>query len=82
MVILGKGIPTSLTLWTKRPNKTQKSRTEITDIANQYFMKFLKDFNNPPYISYNKKHVNNEPTEDCFLKSKPITKPIKNQEAY
>ena len=59
MVISGKGVNTSLNISTKRPNKKQKLRTAVTDIANQYFIKLIKYFNNSPYLGYNKKQVYN-----------------------
>ena len=51
----GKGIATSLTLITKRPNMKQNSRTAITDNNNQYLMNFFNKFNTLPYIYCNKK---------------------------
>ena len=42
----GYGMNTSLTISTKRPNNKEKERNYITDITNQYFRKFLKEFDN------------------------------------
>ena len=42
----GKGIPTSLTLRNKTPNKKQKVGTTITAINNQDNRKLLKGFKN------------------------------------
>ena len=54
MVRSGKGLTVFLTLRTKRPNKKQKARTDITDITNQYFRKLLKEFNSSLYLGYKK----------------------------
>ena len=59
----GKGVTTSLDLSTKSPNKKQKARVAITDIINQDFSKFLKEFNSSPYLVYKMKQVHNNPTE-------------------
>ena len=56
----GKGINTSLAIRTKRSNKKQKSRFNITDITNQYFRKLLKNFKNSPYIGFKIKQVHSE----------------------
>ena len=58
-----KGLTNSLTLRTKNSNKRQKARFDITYINNQGFNKFLKKFNNSPYLGYNSKHVHNKPTD-------------------
>ena len=63
MGIPGKGMNTSLELRTKSPNKKQKARFSMTEITNQDFIKFLKKFNNSPYLGYNSKHIHNEKTE-------------------
>ena len=68
------GMTTSLVLSTKSPNKKQKVRFFITDIANQDFRHFLKKFKNSPYLGYNSKQVYIEPNEACFLLIKNITK--------
>ena len=44
------GKNTSMDLRTKNRKKKQKSGIDITDITNQGFRKFLKEFNNSPYI--------------------------------
>ena len=79
MVRSGKGLTTSLTLRTKKPNKKQKSRISITGITNQYFRKFLRKFNNSPYLGYKKKQVHNEPTEAYFLLINHIYRQIKSK---
>ena len=79
MVRSGKGLTTSLTLRTKRPNKKQKARTAITDITNQYFRKLIKYFSNFPYLGYKEKQVHNEPTEAYFFLIKHIYKLIKSK---
>ena len=63
---LGKGKTTSMCLSIKRPNKKQKTSFEMTDIANQYFRKLLKGFNNSPNLGNKKKQAHNEPTEASF----------------
>ena len=50
---------TSLDLRTKSPNKEQNSWIAITDITNQFFRNFPKEFNNSPYMGYKKKQVHN-----------------------
>ena len=62
---------------TKRPNKKQKTKIYITDITNQYFSKFIKEFKSSPYICYKKKQVHNEPTESYFILINHISKFIK-----
>ena len=52
MGIAGKEMNNYLALRTKRLNKKQKARISITDITNQYFRRFLKSFNNLPYLGY------------------------------
>ena len=42
----GKGKTTSLALRTKKSNKKQKARFDITDITEQKLRKFLKKCNN------------------------------------
>ena len=74
----GKGLTISLTLSTKSPNKKQKVRTDITDITDQYFRKFIKEFKNSPYLGYKKKHVHYEPTEAYIFLIKHISNPIKS----
>ena len=59
----GKEFTNSLNLRSKMPNNKQNERTAITDITNQYFRSFLKEFNIPPYLGYKKIQVHNEPTE-------------------
>ena len=59
----GKGRTTNLHRITKIPNKKQKARLTITDITNQDYSKFLKKFNNTPYLGYKRKFFHNEPTE-------------------
>ena len=51
----GKGMTNSQT--------RKKSRTSITDIVSQYFMKLLENFKYLPYLGYRKKQVNSETTE-------------------
>ena len=51
MVIPGNGMTNSLSLRTKRSNKKQNARFDITDITNQYFRKLLNKFNNLSYLS-------------------------------
>ena len=65
---------TSLNLGIKSPNNKQKAITAITDITNQYFSDFLKEFKISPYLGYKKKQVHNEPTGDYFFLIKHITK--------
>ena len=50
MVRPGKGLTNFLGLRTKSTNKKQKARFAITDITNQDLRKFLKEFNNSPYL--------------------------------
>ena len=40
-------------------------------------MEFLDKVKNSPNLGYKQKHVNNKPTEDCFLLIKHITNIIK-----
>ena len=54
---------TSLDLRTKIPKNKQKARIAITEVTNQVFKKFLKEFKNSPYLGYKSKHVHNEQTE-------------------
>ena len=42
----GKGLNTSLNIKVKRRNKKQNIRTVITDITNQYFRAFLREYKN------------------------------------
>ena len=67
----------SLYLSNKSSNKKQKAKFEITNIINQKFRKFLKKFNNSPYLGYKSKQVHNKPTEDYFFLIKQITKLMK-----
>ena len=52
MVRPGKGLTNSLAHRNKRSNNKQKVRFAITDINNQEFKKFLKNFNNSTYLGY------------------------------
>ena len=67
MVIPGEGLTNSLALSTKRPNKKENSRFAITEITKQDFRKFLKKFDNSPYLGYKSKQVHNESTEAYFF---------------
>ena len=77
MGISGKGINNYLTLRTKIPNKKQKARIDITDITNHYFRRFLKAFDNSPYLCYKKNQVHYETTEAYFLLINQFYKIIK-----
>ena len=55
----GKGMTTSLDISTRSSNKKQKTKFSITGITNQDLSKFLKKFNNSPYIGYKSKQVHN-----------------------
>ena len=46
----GKWLTTYLDLRTKISNKKEKARFSIDNINNQDFRKFLKKFNNSPYL--------------------------------
>ena len=64
----GKGLTNSMNIRTRRRlNKKQNSRTSITDISSQYFMKLLEEFKYLPYLCYRKKLVKSEPTEAYFF---------------
>ena len=53
-----KGINTSLNLRTRRSStKKKNTRTDITDIVTQYFVKLLDEFKYVPYFCYSKKHI-------------------------
>ena len=75
----GKGLTTSMDLRTKIPNKEKKARFDITDITNQGFRNFLKNFNNSPYIGYKNKQVQNESTEAYFFLEKQNNKLMKSE---
>ena len=77
MVKPRKGLNTSMAISTKMPEKKQKTRTAITDITNEYFGRFFKEFNNSPYRGYYRKMVHSEQAEACFLLFNNISKPIK-----
>ena len=64
MLITGKGVTTYLALSNKKSNNKQKARFYITAITNQDFRKFLKKFDNSPYLGYKSKQFHNEPTKD------------------
>ena len=55
MVISGKGLTTSMILRTKSKNKKKKAGIYTTDITNQDFRKFLKEFKNSNNLGYKKK---------------------------
>ena len=76
MVRSGKGLANYLTLGIKF-QKRKKARTDITDINNQLFSNFLKDFKNSPCLCYRKKQVHNEPTAAYFFLIKHASKQIK-----
>ena len=82
MVISGKGLTTSPTLRTKSPNNKQKARTSITEITNQDFRKFLKEFKNSPYLGYKNKQVHNQPTEAYFFLIKQVYKIVKRKKPF
>ena len=64
----GKGLNISLNIRTRRrPNKKQKTRTDITDIVPKYLMKLIEEFKDLLYLGYRKKRVKSEPTEAYFL---------------
>ena len=75
----GKGLTTSLTPKTKITDKKQKSRTAITDITHQEFIKLFKKFKNLPHLCYKKKQVHNEPTEADFFLIKHLSKLLKTK---
>ena len=52
MRIPGKGLPNSLALRTKKPNKNQTANFYITDITNQDLRKLIKNFRNSNYLGY------------------------------
>ena len=54
-----------------------KSRCAITGITKQDYRKFLKKFNNSPYLGYKSKHVHNEQHEAYLLLIKQIINIIK-----
>ena len=74
-----KGLTSSLDLRNKSSKKKQKERFYITEITNEDFSKFLKKFNNSPYLGYKIKQVHNEPTYAYFFQIKHITKIMKNE---
>ena len=82
MGISGKGLNTSMTIRTKRPDKKQKRKTTINIINNQYFRKLLKEFKNSPYLGHKKKKVHNEPTEAYFFLIKQVSKLIKTKKHF
>ena len=64
MVISNKGLATSLNISIIRSSKNkQNTRTSITDIVPQDFMKLLEEFKDLPYLGYRKKQVKSEPME-------------------
>ena len=77
MGIPGEGLTISISIRTKIPNRKQKARFAITEITNQGFRQFLKEFNNSPYLGYKIKQVYNEQTGAYFLLIKWTNKPIK-----
>ena len=79
MVISSNFLTTSLDIMAKSPNKKQKSRISITDIANQDFRNFLMDFNSSPYVCSKKKRFYNEPIEAYFFPIIYVSKLIKIQ---
>ena len=79
MVIPGKGMTMYLGISTKSPNEKQKARFSITVIAENYFRKCLKKFDNSPYLGYKIKQVHSEPTEAYLFIIKNITKLIKSR---
>ena len=74
-----KGMTNSLALRTKRSNKKQKSRFDITDITNHDFRKLFRKFNNSTYMGYKSKQVHNEPTDAYVFLIKHITKLMKSE---
>ena len=78
MGIPGKGLTTSMDLRTKS-SKIKKVMFDITDITNQDFRKFLKKFNNSPYLGYKSKNIHNEPPETYIFLIKQITKLMKSE---
>ena len=78
MGIPGKGLTTSMDLRTKS-SKIKKVMFDITDITNQDFRKFLKKFNNSPYLGYKSKNIHNEPSETYIFLIKQITKLMKSE---
>ena len=56
MGISGNGLNTSLNLRTKRTNKKQRTSISINEITNQYFRRFIKEFNSSPYIEVTKRN--------------------------
>ena len=72
-------------LWLPGKNgqiKNKKASFSITEITNQYFSKFLKTFNNSPYLCYKSKQVHNESTGVYFLLIKHITKIIQRKRHF
>ena len=56
----GKGMATSLDISTKIQNKKQKAKFFVTDVTNQNFRNFLKNFGDSPYLGYNSKQIHDE----------------------
>ena len=59
VMISGKGMAIFLDLGNKNPNKKQKSSIASTDITNQYFRKFLKEFKNSTDLGNKNKQFRN-----------------------
>ena len=63
----GMVMNTYLNLRTRRRKNKKKSRTDITDIVPQEFMKLLEAFKDLPRLGYRKKQVKIEFTKAFFF---------------
>ena len=68
VIISGQGVTNYRTLSNRsRFNKKNNSRTAITSIFSQYFMKLLEEFRDLRYLRYREKQVKSEATEDYLF---------------
>ena len=57
-----------------RLHKYKKSRYAIKNVSKKDFSKIIREFENFPYESYEKKRPKHEPTESYFYLSRQIVK--------
>ena len=75
MVRSGKGFINSLGFKANaRPHKYKKSRYAIRNISEKDLLKIIRDFENFPYESYEKKRLKHDPTDRYFYPAIQLAK--------
>ena len=63
----------------QKSKQRKNAKTSITDITDQYFRQFIKEFLKPPNVCYKKKKAHIEPTKAYLFLIKQFYKRIKSK---